>query len=92
VIGCLYETFGGRKNLAGFIELSPKVGAIYGDSITLDRAKSITARLEKLGYASSNVVFGVGSFTYQFNTRDTFGSAMKATWAEVDGNGVNLLK
>ncbi|WP_195167152.1 nicotinate phosphoribosyltransferase [Mycobacteroides abscessus] len=92
VIGCLYETFGGRKNLAGFIELSPKVGAIYGDSITLDRAKSITARLEKLGYASSNVVFGVGSFTYQYNTRDTFGSAMKATWAEVDGKGVNLLK
>lgn len=92
VLGLLYEHFGGRKNIAGFIELSPKVGAIYGDSITLDRAKSITARMEKLGYASSNVVFGVGSFTYQYNTRDTFGSAMKATWAEVDGKGVNLLK
>ncbi|NGX06422.1 MULTISPECIES: nicotinate phosphoribosyltransferase [Mycobacteroides] len=92
VLGLLYEHFGGRKNIAGFIELNPKVGAIYGDSITLDRARSITARMEKLGYASSNVVFGVGSFTYQYNTRDTFGSAMKATWAEVDGKGVNLLK
>ncbi|SKT46275.1 nicotinate phosphoribosyltransferase [Mycobacteroides abscessus] len=92
VLGMLYETFGGRKNVSGFIDLSPKVGAIYGDSITLDRAKSITDRMEKLGWASSNVVFGVGSFTYQYNTRDTFGSAMKATWAEVDGEGVNLLK
>ncbi|MGH3953534.1 MAG: nicotinate phosphoribosyltransferase [Mycobacterium sp.] len=92
VLGLLYEHFGGRKNIAGFIELNPKVGAVYGDSITLDRARSITARMERLGYASSNVVFGVGSFTYQYNTRDTFGSAMKATWAEVDGNGVNLLK
>lgn len=92
VLGLLYEHFGGRKNIAGFIELNPKVGAIYGDSITLDRARSITARMEKLGYASTNVVFGVGSFTYQYNTRDTFGSAMKATWVEVDGRGVNLLK
>ncbi len=92
VIGLLYDHFGGKKNDAGFIELNPKVGAIYGDSITLDRARSITDRLAKLGYASTNVVFGVGSFTYQHNTRDTFGSAMKATWAEVDGKGVNLLK
>lgn len=92
VLGLLYDHFGGKKNEAGYFELNPKVGAIYGDSITLDRARSIVRRMEKLGYASTNVVFGVGSFTYQYNTRDTFGSAMKATWAEVDGRGVNLLK
>jgi nicotinamide phosphoribosyltransferase len=27
---------------------------------------------------------GVGSFTYQYNTRDTFGFAMKATYVEVN--------
>ncbi|QFG10307.1 nicotinamide phosphoribosyl transferase [Mycobacterium phage DyoEdafos] len=91
-LNLLYDTFGGVKNDAGYIELDSHVGLIYGDSITLDRAKSITDRMEKLGFASSNVVFGVGSFTYQHNTRDTFGSAMKATWAEVDGRGYNLLK
>jgi nicotinamide phosphoribosyltransferase len=26
---------------------------------------------------------GIGSFTYQYNTRDTFGFAMKATYVEV---------
>lgn len=92
VIHQLYDVFGGEVNEAGFIELNPKVGAIYGDSITLDRARSITEHMARLRWASTNVVFGVGSFTYQYNTRDTFGSAMKATWAEVDGEGVNLLK
>lgn len=92
VLNGLYNTFGGTRDDGGFIHLSPKVGAIYGDSITLDRAKAITDEMERLRWASTNVVFGVGSFTYQYNTRDTFGSAMKATWAEVDGKPVNLLK
>jgi nicotinamide phosphoribosyltransferase len=26
---------------------------------------------------------GIGSFTYQYNTRDTFGFAMKATYVEI---------
>jgi nicotinamide phosphoribosyltransferase len=28
-------------------------------------------------------VLGIGSFTYQYNTRDTFGFAMKATYVEI---------
>lgn len=92
VVELLWETFGGTINGEGYRELDPHIGAIYGDSITIDRAKEILARLQAKGFASSNVVFGVGSFTYQYNTRDTFGSAMKATWAEVNGQGVNLFK
>ncbi|QDF15368.1 phosphoribosyltransferase [Gordonia phage Mollymur] len=92
VVRLLDRRFGHTKNAAGFRELDPHVGVIYGDSITLERAARITGRLAEMGYASTNVVFGVGSYTYQHNTRDTFGSAMKATWAEVDGEGVNLLK
>lgn len=92
VLGLLYEHFGGKMNAAGFIELDPHVGVIYGDSITIERATRITERMRRLGYASSNVVFGVGSYTYQMNTRDTFGSAMKATWAKVGANEYNLLK
>jgi nicotinamide phosphoribosyltransferase len=40
--------------------------------------------LEAKGFASTNIVLGVGSFTYQFNTRDTFGFAMKATYVELE--------
>lgn len=92
VVRLLELHFGSTTNKAGYRVLDSHVGVMYGDSITPERAKAITDRLRKQGYASTNVVFGVGSFTYQYNTRDTFGSAMKATWAEVDGEGVNLLK
>ncbi|WP_313814633.1 nicotinate phosphoribosyltransferase [Glutamicibacter sp.] len=88
----LWQVFGGRINEAGFKELDPHIGLIYGDSITMDRARQITGKLEAMGFAASNVVLGVGSFTYQFVTRDTFSSAVKATWAEINGEGHNLLK
>ncbi|QZE10572.1 nicotinate ribosyltransferase [Mycobacterium phage ScoobyDoobyDoo] len=92
VVELLWETFGGSYNANGYRELDPHIGTIYGDSITLDRADAILQNLQRKGFAANNVVFGVGSYTYQYNTRDTFGSAMKATWARVDGKGVNLFK
>lgn len=72
--------------------LDSHVGLIYGDSITLGRANQILQRLEAKGFASANVVFGIGSYTYQYNTRDTFGFAMKATWAMIDGESHDLFK
>ena len=88
----LWEIFGGTVNAKGYKVLDPHVGLIYGDSITLERANEILRRLEAKGFASSNVVFGVDSFTYQYNTRDTFGFAMKATWGEVNGKGRTIFK
>lgn len=92
VIESLWETFGGTTNDKGYKELDPHIGAIYGDSITLQRATQICERLKNKGFASTNVVLGVGSFTYQYNTRDTFGFAMKATYGEVDGEGREIFK
>ena len=83
VIELLWDIFGGTVNEQGYKVLDPHIGAIYGDSITIDRAEQICARLEAKGFASTNIVLGIGSFTYQFNTRDTFGFAMKATYVEV---------
>lgn len=92
VIELLWETFGGNTNEKGFKELDSHIGAIYGDSITLDRATQICERLKQKGYASTNVVLGIGSFTYQYNTRDTFGFAMKATYGEVEAAGREIFK
>jgi len=83
VIELLWEVFGGTITDQGYKVLDPHIGAIYGDSITIDRANEICKRLEAKGFASTNIVLGVGSFTYQYNTRDTFGFAMKATYVEV---------
>jgi nicotinamide phosphoribosyltransferase len=83
VIELLWNVFGGTINEQGYKVLDPHIGAIYGDSITIDRANEICTRLESKGFASTNVVLGIGSFTYQYNTRDTFGFAMKATYVEI---------
>jgi nicotinamide phosphoribosyltransferase len=92
VIELLWDVFGGSVNAKGYKELVPQIGAIYGDSITVPRAIQICERLKAKGFASTNVVLGIGSFTYQYNTRDTFGFAMKATYGEVDGEGRAIFK
>lgn len=91
-IELLWDTFGGTVNKKGFKVLNPKVGLIYGDSITLEVAEDIYKRLAAKGFASCNVVLGIGSYTYQYVTRDTFGFAIKATAGVIDGKEVQLQK
>lgn len=89
---CLWEIFGGTISPEGYRTLDEHVGLIYGDSITLDRAERILTGLKAKGFSSGNVVFGVGSFTYQHVTRDTFGTAIKATFGVVNGEERELFK
>lgn len=91
-IEVLGNIFGSTVNSKGFKELDPHIGLIYGDSITLALADEICRRLEAKGWASTNWVAGIGSYTYQYNTRDTFGWAMKATYCEADGQGREIFK
>lgn len=92
VIELLWETFGGTINSKGYKVLDPHIGCIYGDAITLERAEEICRRLESKGFASSNVVLGIGSYTYNMNTRDTFGFALKTTYGVVNGKELLLYK
>lgn len=91
VVELLWDAFGGTLNGNGYRMLDSHVGTIYGDSITIDRVKQINQGLADKGFASQ-VVFGLGSFAYQYNTRDTFGFAIKATYIEVDGEGREIFK
>ena len=91
-VRCLYEVFGGTKTEKGFIQLHERVGLIYGDSITYERANQIMTRLAANGFASTNIVFGVGSYSNQYLTRDTAGFAVKATSAVINGERYELSK
>lgn len=91
-IQLLWELFGGTVNEKGFKVLDPHIGLIYGDSITYELANKICETLAADGFASTNWVAGIGSYTYQYNTRDTFGFAMKATYGEVNGVGREIFK
>lgn len=91
-IQILYSIFGGTINNKGFIDLDPHIGLIYGDSITYDRARAICERLKRKGFSSTNVVYGIGSYTYCYNTRDTFSIACKATWVQINGKPKDIFK
>ncbi|CAF1851246.1 nicotinate phosphoribosyltransferase [Bacillus subtilis] len=92
LVEVLWDIFGGNVTDKGYKVLDPHIGAIYGDAITISRCKEICEKLAAKGFASVNVVFGIGSFTYQFNTRDTFGFAMKATYTVVNGEERQIFK
>jgi nicotinamide phosphoribosyltransferase len=92
VIELLWNTFGGEVNSKGFKQLDTHIGAIYGDAITMKRCEEICKRLESKGFTSTNVVLGIGSFSYNFLTRDSLGFAMKATYGVVNGEARNIFK
>ena len=86
-ISTLYGIFGGKTNAKDYKELDPHIGLIYGEAITLERQEEILSRLKAKGFASTNVVFGIGSYTYQYVTRDTYGFAIKSTFGATLSRG-----
>lgn len=87
-IETLWEIFGGTVNDLGYKVLDSRIGMIYGDGITLERQQAILGRLEAKGFASTNIVFGVGSYALNMLSRDHLGMAIKATNAVVKMDGV----
>ena len=89
MVETMYELFGGTVNSKGYKVLNPGIKAVYGDSITITRAKKIYERLAAKGFAANNVSLGVGSFSFQALenedgslspfTRDSFAIAVKTT-------------
>ena len=88
----LWKTFGGTVNSKGYKVLDSHIRAIYGDSITQQRAEQIYYLLEKAGFAADNVALGAGSFSmlcYENEdgslspyTRDSFSTAIKTSAGE----------
>jgi nicotinamide phosphoribosyltransferase len=91
-VEALWDIFGGTETGKGYKVLDSHIGLIYGDAITLFRAKDIVTKLAEKGFASINVVFGIGSYTYQYNTRDTFGFALKSTLCVINGVEKQIFK
>lgn len=93
-VECLWDIFGGTISKNGYKILHERVNLIYGDSINQQRAFEIMQGLKDKGFASGNcnVVFGVGSFTMEYSTRDSLSLAVKATWSQVNDEQYNLFK
>lgn len=92
VVQILAELMGTTKTEKGYDQLDTHTGVIYGDSITVDRTRQTFERLAEKGFASTNVVLGIGSYTYQMISRDSMSGAVKSTFAVVDGQPVDIQK
>lgn len=91
-VECLWDSFGGYVNEFGYKVLNEKIGCVYGDAITYERMTEIYDRLEKKGFSCSCVTLGIGSYTYQYATRDSLGMALKATDCVIAGEEFAIYK
>jgi nicotinamide phosphoribosyltransferase len=92
VLVLLWEEFGGGVNTVGYRALCDRVGIIYGDGMNYDIVRDILRMMTMMGFASGAVVFGIGSYPYQYVTRDSIGNAFKATYCEINGVGLEMAK
>ena len=97
----LWNIFGGTINSKGYKVLNPHIKAIYGDSITVERAEEIYKILMENGFAAQNVALGVGSWSmtalhengeFKAFSRDTLGVAIKAVYAEFTNEDGSITK
>lgn len=87
----LWDKFGGTITKEGYRKLDSHIGLIYGDAITRERQDQIIAGLKAKAFCP-DVVLGIGSYSYQYVTRDTYGFAVKSTYGEVNGEAREIFK
>lgn len=88
----LWEIFGGTTNSKGYKVLHPSIGLIYGEAISMDLYDKICYTLKLQGFATSNLVVGIGSYSMTYHTRDSLKQAIKATYCEINGKPVEIFK
>lgn len=92
-IQMLDEKFGHTLTEKGFKVLNPKVGMIYGDGMYTDRIVETLEVLASNGYASQNLVVGVGGLLLQQHNRDDMGFSFKANWGKLkSGKEMDIFK
>lgn len=92
VVPYLMQKFGWRYTYKNYRLLPSFLGTVYGDAMSMERCDELNALMLNARICPSNTVRGIGSFTYQYNTRDTFGQAFKATEAYVNGSHRDIFK
>jgi len=92
VFDILMDKFGFTINEKGFKVLPPQVRVIQGDGITVDTIRHIYNALKINGIGAENLVLGMGGALLQRVDRDTQKFAFKCSYAEVNGEAVDVQK
>jgi len=87
VFDVLGERFGYNVNDKQFKELPPQLAVIQGDGMDYDECGRILEALNRRGWSSNQLAFGMGGALLQRLHRDTQMCAFKCSYVEVDGVG-----
>lgn len=92
IIDILWNKFGGDYNSKHFRVLNNHVRIIQGDGIDLKAIEDILQMYKNKGFSAENIAFGSGGGLLQKFDRDTNKFAIKCSYAEINGKGVNVYK
>lgn len=92
VFSILMDKFGFSINEKGYKVLPPQVRVIQGDGINFQSIGEIYAALQQAGISAENLVLGMGGALLQKVNRDTQEFALKCSYAEINGEGVDVWK
>lgn len=92
IVETLANNMGYTTNSKGFKVLNPKTRVLWGDGIDKDGIEKILTTLEKAGYSSENMVFGMGGGLLQKLNRDTQSFAFKSSAQKRDGKWHDIYK
>lgn len=88
----LFNKFGFVTNSKGYKVLPTQVRVIQGDGINYESIGEIYEALKANSISAENLVLGMGGALLQKVDRDTQKFAIKCSFAEVNGQGVNVQK
>lgn len=92
VFDILMDKFGYTFNEKGYKVLPPQVRVLQGDGITVDTIRHIYSALKINGISAENLVLGMGGALLQKVDRDTQKFAFKCSYAEVNGEPIDVQK
>lgn len=87
----LDKRFGSTVNSKGYKVLN-NVRVIQGDGINRQSIEDILRLATKAGFSATNIAFGMGGALLQQHNRDTQKFAMKCSYMEADGKGIDVFK
>jgi len=92
ILHTLYDQFGGTVNNHGYKILDPHVGVLWGDGLGVDEIEWIVNSVNRAGFATSNLAFGMGGGLLQKVNRDTQKFAFKCSAQERYGEWCDVHK
>ncbi|MFT3674341.1 MAG: nicotinate phosphoribosyltransferase [Chitinophagaceae bacterium] len=92
VFEILMDRFGYTINDKGYRVLPPQVRVLQGDGINLSSIRAIYGALTLNGISAENLLLGMGGALLQKVDRDTQKFALKCSYAEINGNAVDIRK